>query len=206
MAYDPNQQYQQQQYPPPGQQGYQPPPGYQPGYQQPGYPQPPVPSPMAQQLGPSSIGIDPNIAGALSYFWIIGLIFFLIEKQNRFVRFHALQGLFYGVGFAIVAFILGFIPYVYFLGDILWIVWVIGAVYAAVQAYNGKWFKLPVVGDMAYNNAMAWNPGMGGPMGGGPNMMNTQYPQQPGYPPQSGQYPPPQGTYPQQPPNNYPQQ
>ena len=150
MAYDPNQQYQQQPgYPPQG----------QPGYQQPGAPK----SPMVQQLGPSSIGIDPNISAALSYFWIIGLIFFLIEKQNKFVRFHALQGLFYGVGFAIVATILDVLSsYVFYLlncvGGLLWLVWVVGAIYAAVQAYNGKWFKLPVVGDMAYNNAMAWNP------------------------------------------------
>ncbi|HLW02233.1 MAG TPA: DUF4870 domain-containing protein [Ktedonobacterales bacterium] len=158
MAYDPNQQYQQQpQYPPPGQQGYQQPP---PGYQPPGAQK----SLMVQQLGPSSIGIDPNISAALSYFWIIGLIFFLIEKQNRFVRFHALQGLFYGVGFAIVATILDILSsHVFFLlgclGGLLWVAWVVGAIYAAVQAYNGKWFKLPVVGDMAYNNAMAWTPG-----------------------------------------------
>src|ERR1051326_6769649 len=119
MAYDPNQQYQQPpQYPPPGQQNYQ----QQPGYPPQGYGQPPMAAPkslIAQQLGPTSVGLDANIAGALSYFWIIGLIFFLIEKQNKFVRFHALQGLLYGVGFAIVAFILGFIPYVYYVGDLL---------------------------------------------------------------------------------------
>jgi uncharacterized membrane protein len=206
MAYDPNQQYQQPQYPPPGPQNYQqqPPPGYQPGYPPPGYQQPvPQKSLIAQQLGPSSIGIDPNIAGAISYFWIIGLIFFLIEKQNRFVRFHALQGLLYGIAFAIVSIVLGFIPYVWYLGDLFWLLWIVGAIYAAVQAYNGKWFKLPVVGDIAYNNAMSWNPGMPGPMGG---PQNTQYPPQGGYPqqpggyPQSGQYPP------QQPPGQWPQQ
>jgi uncharacterized membrane protein len=206
MAYDPNQQYQQPpQYPPPGQQGYQQQPGYPPpGYQPPGAQK----SLMVQQLGPSSIGIDPNIAAALSYFWIIGLIFFLIEKQNKFVRFHALQGLFYGVGFAIVATILNILSsHVFFLlgclGGLLWLVWVVGAIYAAVQAYNGKWFQLPVVGSMAYNNAMTWNPagaGGPGPQGGG-YPPNTQYPpQQPGGYPPSGQYPP------QQPPGQWPQQ
>ncbi len=220
MAYDPNQQPQQPQYPPPGQQGYQqPPPGYQPGYPPPGYQQPVMKSAIAQQLGPSSIGMDPNVAGALSYFWIIGLIFFFIEKQNKFVRFHALQSLLYGVGFWILGFIFDFIPYVFFIGYLLWLVWVIGAIYAAVQAYNGQWFKLPVVGDIAYKNAMAWNSTMGGPMGG----PGTQYPpQQGGYPPQGGQYPPQQGGYPpqqgqyppqqggqyppQQPPGQWPQQ
>src|SRR5215471_15484423 len=86
MAYDPNQQNQQP-----------------PQYQQPGYQQPVPQSPLAQQLGPSSIGIEPNLAAALSYFWIIGLIFFFIEKKNRFVRFHALQSLLFGVAALIIA-------------------------------------------------------------------------------------------------------
>jgi uncharacterized membrane protein len=198
MAYDPNQQYQQQpQYPPPGQQGYQ-----QPGYPPPqGYGQPPVvqKSIVAQQLGPSSIGIDPNISAAISYFWVIGLIFFLIEKQNRFVRFHALQAMFLGIAAWIISFVFAFIPYVGFIGSLVGLVWLVGGIYAAVQAYNGKWFKLPVVGDMAYNNAMAWQPGMpGGPMGGQPP---TQYPPQ-----QPGGYPPPQGNYPQSGPGQYPPQ
>ncbi|HEY7348314.1 MAG TPA: DUF4870 domain-containing protein [Ktedonobacterales bacterium] len=211
MAYDPNQQYQQPpQYPPPGQQGYQQPGGYPPpGYQQPMV----VQNPVAQQLGPSSIGIDANIAAALSYFWIIGLIFFLIEKKNRFVRFHALQSLFYGVGLVIVGVIFDYLGSYFFfgfscLGGLIHVAWLVGAIYAAVQAYNGKWFKLPVVGDMAYNNAMAWVPPDGG-MAGVPPMANTQYPPQGGYPPQQpgnypqsgpGQYPP------QQPPGQWPQQ
>lgn len=217
MAYDPNQQYQQPpQYPPPGQQNYQ----QQPGYPPPGYGQPPMAAPkslIAQQLGPTSVGIDANIAGAVSYFWIVGLIFFLIEKQNKFVRFHAFQAMLYGLGFWIINIVLGIFGGYFFYGlsllaDLFWLVWVIGAIYAAVQAYNGKWFKLPIVGDMAYNNAMNWNPGMGGPMGGPPP--NTMYPPQGGYPQQPGQYPPPtQGNYPQsspyppqQPPGQWPQQ
>jgi uncharacterized membrane protein len=45
--------------------------------------------------GPTSMGIDANIAAGLSYIvgWITGLIFFLMEKQNRFVRFHAMQSI-----------------------------------------------------------------------------------------------------------------
>ena len=137
MAYDPNQQYQQPpQYQQPQQPGYQQP-GYQqqPGYPPPGYQQPVPQSPLTQQLGPSSIGIEPNIAAAISYFWIVGLIFFIIEKKNRFVRFHAFQAMAWGLAFWVAAIILGFLPYVYLLGDLLWIAWVIGSVYSAVQAY-----------------------------------------------------------------------
>ncbi len=222
MAYDPNQQYQQPpQYQQPGYQqpGYQQPGYQQPGFQQPGYQQPGVqppvvaPNPLAAQLGPSSIGIDANIAAALSYFWIIGLIFFLIEKKNRFVRFHALQSLFFGVAFVIVAVIFDWLGSYFFfgfscLGGLLHLAWLAGAIWGAVQAYQGQWFKLPVVGDMALRNATAWVPPEGG-AAGMPPTMNTQYPpqqpgyQQPGYPQQSAPY----GQYPQQQPGTqYPQQ
>lgn len=156
MTYDPNTPYQQPQSPSQG------------GYQQPGYPpsggQQPVVvgSPLVAQLGPSSIGLDANLAGALSYFWVIGLIFFLIEKKNRFVRFHAFQALAYGVALIIVGIALNILSHYFFLlgcaGGLLELVWFVGAVYAAVQAYNGKWFQLPVVGDLALKNATAWIP------------------------------------------------
>src|SRR5436853_7023740 len=84
--------------------GQQPGYGQQPGgqqygnYQQGGYQQGPygVPPGGAQSpLGPTSMGMQPNVEAGLSYvfFWVTGLIFFLMEKQNRFVRFHAMQSI-----------------------------------------------------------------------------------------------------------------
>lgn len=107
---NPQQPYEQQPgYPPPSpppgyqqppQQGYAPPPpGYpsQPGYPpQSGYQQPMTPP---NRWGPSSIGMESHVAAGLSYLSIfflgpiIPLIFFFIEKQNRFVKFHAAQGI-----------------------------------------------------------------------------------------------------------------
>jgi uncharacterized membrane protein len=209
MAYNPNQPPPQYSQPDPyGQQ--------QSNYPPPNYPQQPMMqpmqgSPLAQQLGPTSLGIEANIAAALSYFWIIGLIFFIIEKKNRFVRFHAFQALAWGIALIIVAIIFDYLPYVFFVGSLIHLAWLIGAIYAAVQAYNGKWFKLPVVGDMAYKNAMSWQPMADGMGMNPPNVMNAGY-QQPGYPPQQPGYPPQPGTqYPQQPgypqqPNQYPPQ
>ena len=48
-----------------------------------------------KDLGTTSTGIQPNVAGLLSYLlgWVTGLIFFLIEKDNKFVRFHAMQSM-----------------------------------------------------------------------------------------------------------------
>jgi len=43
----------------------------------------------------SSTGLESNVAGLLSYLvgWITGLIFFLIEQEDEFVRFHAMQSI-----------------------------------------------------------------------------------------------------------------
>ncbi|SFE59599.1 DUF4870 domain-containing protein [Alteribacillus iranensis] len=97
-------------------------------------------------------GLDENVAGLLCYLvgFITGIIFILIEKENRFVRFHALQSIFtFGILF-VASTVLTAVPIIGWLLSILLaplsvIVWVI----LMVKAYQGRWFKLPVVGDMA---------------------------------------------------------
>lgn len=50
---------------------------------------------MNTESRPSSTGMKENVAGLLCYpvGWITGLIFILIEKESRFVRFHATQSI-----------------------------------------------------------------------------------------------------------------
>src|SRR5215831_21350060 len=86
----PNQQPQQPYQQP--QQPYQQP---QQPYQQPYGAQVPPPLPQSTgQWGPSSIGLEANVAAGLGYLIpLIGLIFFFIEKSNRFVRFHGAQSI-----------------------------------------------------------------------------------------------------------------
>ncbi len=93
--------------------GYQPPQG---GYQQGPYGAPP--SGAQSPLGPSSMGMQPNVAAGLSYVlgWVTGLIFFLIEKQNRFVRFHAMQSILFFGGIQVIVLILSVIGNIGFLG------------------------------------------------------------------------------------------
>ena len=69
------------------------PPPNQPTYGTPGA-SPPVSSPLG--------GMDPKVAGAISYIWIVGLIFFFLEKENRFVRFHAMQSILFGVANSVI--------------------------------------------------------------------------------------------------------
>ena len=45
-------------------------------------------------LGKTSLGIEPHIATFLSYFLgFTGIIFYLLEEENKFVRFHAFQSM-----------------------------------------------------------------------------------------------------------------
>ena len=96
----------------------------------------------------------------LSYLasWVGGLIVFLLEKKNRFIKWHALQGLILGV-FEVVCIVviswgLGLIPYVgwYFFswfGSLLaGIAWILGIV-AIIMACNGKTFRIPGASQLA---------------------------------------------------------
>ena len=100
----------------------------------------------------TSTGLAENVAGLLCYVlgWISGLVFVLIEQENKFVRFHAVQSIYvFGViNLAII--ILGWIP---FIGTALaWIISVIGLVLwivLMIKAYQGVKYKLPWAGDLA---------------------------------------------------------
>ena len=68
--------------------------------------QPPVQvsSQPPAQAGKSSTGLDENVAALLSYVfgWISGLIFFLMEKDSRLVRFHGMQSILLNVTFIVI--------------------------------------------------------------------------------------------------------
>jgi len=93
----------------------------------------------------TNFGLEQNLAGALCYAfgWVTGLIFLLTEKENKFVRFHAMQSIIV-FGFlnvtAIVVFPLS--PLVALLSFALWLV-------CLLKAYQGEKFHLPVVGEIA---------------------------------------------------------
>lgn len=70
----------------------------QPPYGQPMQP-PMQPQSAGSKWGPTSMGMESHIAAGLSYLFspILPLVFFLIEKTNRFVKFHAMQSMIIGV-------------------------------------------------------------------------------------------------------------
>ena len=107
-------------------------------------------------LGKTSTGIQPNVAGLLSYVLglITGLIFFLIEKDNKFVKFHAMQSILGSAAIIVAGIVLAFIPILGVIirmllnlaGLVLWIV-------CMIKAYQGEWFRIPVIGDIAATQA-----------------------------------------------------
>jgi len=119
--------------------------------------------------GKSALGLDGNVAAALGYpIGIIAIICLVMEKDNRFVKFHALQSILYHVAAAIVfvaiVMILAILMIVLSmisstlaaLSSLLWllymlvvIAYIIGLIYTAVKAYNGENYMLPVVGNLA---------------------------------------------------------
>ena len=107
-------------------------------------------------LGKTSTGMQPQVAALLSYAlgWVTGLIFYLIEKENKYVRFHAFQSIAVFGAMTVLLILLTaipvigwmLIPIVYLLELVLWIL-------LMIKAYQGEKFKLPVAGDLAEKNS-----------------------------------------------------
>ncbi len=118
----------------------------------------------------SALGLDGNVTALIGYIiGIVALVLIFIEKDNKFVRFHALQSVLWAVAYiatvivltilgailgialgavseglgAIVALLMTLIS----LGAVL--VFLGGLIFAAIKAFGGNEFKLPVVGNLA---------------------------------------------------------
>ena len=129
------------------------------------------PPPVQTAPAKSSTGLDENIAALLSYIfgWVSGLIFFLIEKDSRLVRFHAMQSLLYNVLVGIVFIVLWVVLFVLWmiaaqisgaltglltiLSTLVWVVIfiavAIGWIFCLIKAFQSQYFKLPIIGNFA---------------------------------------------------------
>ena len=107
---------------------------------------------MSEAKEKTSMGLEANLAGLLCYVlgWVTGIVFFVLEKENKFVRFHAMQSILVFGAFTVVSIILNFIPFVgWILGTILGILAFVLWIILMVKAYRGEMYKLPVAGDIA---------------------------------------------------------
>jgi uncharacterized membrane protein len=128
-------------------------------------------NPPPSQIAKSSTGLDENLAALLSYLLQLvgGIVFFAIEKSSRLVRFHAMQSILLNAG-AIVTFIALWILWIIIaiilsqisevlvglvsvvLGLLFFVVGIgffIGWVLCMIKAFQGQYFKLPLIGNFA---------------------------------------------------------
>jgi uncharacterized membrane protein len=103
-------------------------------------------------MAKSSTGLEENVAALLSYVlgWVTGLIFFLIEKDSKYVKFHAMQSIITFGALMIVSWILSVIPVIgwvisMLLGILAFVLWIV----LMIKAYKGEKYKLPYIGDLA---------------------------------------------------------
>jgi len=96
----------------------------------------------------TSTGLDENIAGLLCYVlgWLSGIIFLLIEQDNKFVNFHARQSIIVFGILSVAGIILNLIPYIgWVVPAVSFILWVV----LMVKAYQGRKYKIPWAGNLA---------------------------------------------------------
>jgi uncharacterized membrane protein len=126
-----------------------------------------APIPSSGGGKPPTSGLEPNVASLLCYLcgWLSGLIFILIEKDNKTVKFHAWHSLFLNLGFfalyvaltivsailsqiaPVLGMLFGLIMLVLNLGFlVLWII-------LMIKAFQGSRLTLPVITEMAQKQA-----------------------------------------------------
>ncbi|SDO44894.1 DUF4870 domain-containing protein [Alkalicoccus daliensis] len=100
----------------------------------------------------SSSGLNQNTAATLSYVlgFITGLIFLFLEKDNKFIRYHAMQSIVISLAFLLINTILSFIPIIGWIlaplfAPVALIIWIL----CMVKAYQGHWYEFPVAGKFA---------------------------------------------------------
>lgn len=123
----------------------------------------------------TAMGLEENVASALCYAltWVTGIIFFFMEKENKTVRFHAMQSILVFLPLTILGYIFQGVlgvsyatqsiygyaygvptlsPF-YYVGILIYLVVFVLWLLLMFKAYKGEKFKLPVIGDIAEKHA-----------------------------------------------------
>ena len=118
----------------------------------------------------TSTNMDPKLAALLAYvfLWVGGLIFYLIESKNKYVRFHALQSILFNVSYIVILVMLGVVssifgsipglglivvPLIGLLSAAIWLGFFVIWIMLMVKAYQGEKWLLPIISDIAEKNS-----------------------------------------------------
>jgi uncharacterized membrane protein len=107
----------------------------------------------------SSTGMEPKVAVLVSHAgfiigagWLSGLIIYLLEKDNKFVRFHAMQSLVVGVAEVILCIVAGILTAILigaFCFPVIWVAALVIRIIIVMRANQGEYYKFPWLGNMA---------------------------------------------------------
>ena len=130
-------------------------------------------TPQKRTAGRSSktaLGLSENIEAVIAYLliWVSGIVIFVLEEENKFVRFHAMQSIIVFLPLTIISWIFGAISGPLFWsigtpfmgGPLLLISQLIGVVIFVLwlllmfKAYSGEMYELPIAGEIAKNQSL----------------------------------------------------
>jgi len=123
--------------------------------------------------GKTSLGLDSNVGAMLCYIAnilcclgiILSVVFLITEKENRFVKFHALQSLFLFAVYIVLSTVIEILGAILRIASldfvsffVTWGLWCVVSLIilafwllAGMKAYGGQWYKLPGIGGIAWN-------------------------------------------------------
>src|SRR5947199_364004 len=125
---------------------------------------------------PSVMNLDSKLGAMLCYILdfvcclrlVLSIIFVITEKENRFVKFHAVQSLFLAALQIAVGLVIGILGLILTLAlntfDMGWLAWILILglrlilllifltlwIVGGIKAYGGQWYKLPIIGEFAW--------------------------------------------------------
>lgn len=102
---------------------------------------------------------DRNIVAAICYIpvfsIVISVIILFVEKEDKFIRFHAIQAFLFSAVYYLAVFFFGGLP---FLGGIIsglfFVLALLVWIYGMMSAFRGQIFKLPYLGKISERRVM----------------------------------------------------
>ncbi len=109
------------------------------------------------QLGATAIGLPAHVTALIACIppLVFSFVLLLVESKNRFVRFYAVQALSLGILWLATYIFLWFLAFPYLfqflypLHFLLNLAYIAGCVLLMVHAYQGQWYRLPILGDIS---------------------------------------------------------
>ncbi|MCL2703645.1 MAG: hypothetical protein FWE91_08580 [Defluviitaleaceae bacterium] len=100
----------------------------------------------------SLFGLSENMAAAFAYVgvFVTGIIVLVMEKENKTLRFHALQSVVLFAGLCILTTVMGWLPIINLLAWIPRTLTFVAWLFLTFMAYKGALIKVPVIGDACW--------------------------------------------------------